>query len=456
MKNIWKPILNLLIVAAVSVGLLFGMNAVTSSQIEKQEAQAVRRDFAGIIDAEEFEAMKSDSADGIESAWRALDKDGKLVGYAVTAKGKGYGGDMTVHVGVSPDGARFLGLRVGDNKESEGYGSRVTEAVFYNQFNSLTAPAMVGGYTGIEGTGDNSGSSAPSTPSGGWKDGTYTAMRSDYDSAGYRAFVELTVKDGKITAVNWDAYKAVTKKEESKAGDYVMTENGPKWHEQAQTMEKALIKAQDPGKLVYSKDDGKTDAYAGVSVSVSEFVTLSAQALDKARNGGTAWKDGTWRADQAEFSQGYKYFVELTIKNGKITAVNWDANKEKGAVTKKQQSRAGDYVMTDNGPKWHEQAQTMEKALIETQDPGKLAYDRDTGKTDAYAGVSIAVNEIAELSAEALKQATGEKVAQTVVNTGEGSGAIDAVSGATISSKAVVRAANTAWMFVKNTLEGNG
>ena len=453
MKNIWKPILNLLIVAAVSVGLLFGMNAITSSQIEKQEAQAVRRDFAGILDAEKFEAMKTDGADGIQSAWRALDKDGNPAGYAVTAKVKGYGGDMTVHVGVSSDGARFLGLRVGDNKESAGYGSRVTEAAFYNQFNSLTAPAMVGGYTGIE---DADGdSSSPSAPSSGWKDGTYTAMRSGYDSAGYRAFVELTVKDGKITAVNWDAYKAVTKKEESKAGEYVMTENGPKWHEQAETMEKALIKTQDPGKLVYSKDDGKTDAYAGVSVSISEFVSLSSQALEKAKAGGTAWKDGTWRADQAEFNQGYQYFVELTIKNGKITAVNWDANKEKGTVTKKQQSKAGEYVMTENGPKWHEQAETMEKALIETQDPGKLSYDKDTGKTDAYAGVSIAVSEIAELSAQALKQAAGEAVAQTVVNTGEGSGAIDAVSGATVSSKAVVRAANTAWVFVNNTLKGN-
>ena len=57
---------------------------------------------------------------------------------------------------------------------------------------------------------------------------------------GYRHFVEITVAGGKITAVNWDAYKEdskLTKKQESKNGTYVMTETGKKWHEQAEILE---------------------------------------------------------------------------------------------------------------------------------------------------------------------------------------------------------------------------
>ena len=39
-------------------------------------------------------------------------------------------------------------------------------------------------------------------------------------------------------------------------------------------------------------------------------------------------KDGTYKAEETTYTQGYKYFLELTVKGGKITAVNWDAYKE--------------------------------------------------------------------------------------------------------------------------------
>lgn len=51
-------------------------------------------------------------------------------------------------------------------------------------------------------------------------------------------------------------------------------------------MENALLSVQDPAKLVYNEADGKTDAYAGVSVSVGEFVELAAQALAEAARSG--------------------------------------------------------------------------------------------------------------------------------------------------------------------------
>ena len=43
MNPIFKSLLNLLIVAAVSVGLLWGADALTRTVIEKQETEAVRR-----------------------------------------------------------------------------------------------------------------------------------------------------------------------------------------------------------------------------------------------------------------------------------------------------------------------------------------------------------------------------------------------------------------------------
>lgn len=40
-------------------------------------------------------------------------------------------------------------------------------------------------------------------------------------------------------------------------------------------MQDALIAAGDPAKIKYNPEDGKTDAYAGVSVDVSAFVQLA-------------------------------------------------------------------------------------------------------------------------------------------------------------------------------------
>ncbi|HIW72709.1 MAG TPA: FMN-binding protein [Firmicutes bacterium] len=452
MKQWLKPLLSLLAVTAISVALLFGMDAVTRTVIEKQEMQAVHKAFSGVISGDTWEAVDTAGESDIKAAYRVLDKDGSLLGYAVTVSVKGYGGEMQVHTALSPDASRFLGLRVGDNQETQGYGSRVTEEAFYSQFNSLAAPASLDGYTGLEnGTGSGGSSSAAAM-----QDGSYRAEQAEYVQ-GYQYFVEITVEGGRITAVNWDALKEGsdrTKKQESEAGEYVMTEDGPLWHEQAKTMEEALIDAQDPAALVYDADTGKTDAYTGVSVDVSEFVSLAGRAVQQAKAGSAAtalWKDGSYRAQQDGYDQGYQYFVEITVEGGRITAVNWDALKEGSDRTKKQESEAGEYVMTEDGPLWHEQAKTMEEALINAQDPAALVYDADTGKTDAYTGVSVDVSEFVSLASEALAsagaQGSGDESGGRVENAATGSGEVDGVTGATVSSKAVVKAANRAYEF---------
>ncbi len=314
MNPIFKSLLNLLIVAAVSVGLLWGADALTRTVIEKQETEAVRRAFSGMLDAERFVALDTGSGTAVREAYRAEDTDGRILGYAVTASVKGYGGPLEAHVALSSDGSRFLGLRIGSHQETEGYGSRVTEESFYRQFDSLAAPASVNGYTGIDEAGQ-------------------TAAR---------------------------------------------------------------------------------------------------------------LKDGSYRAEEETYDNGYRYFVELTVAEGRISAVNWDALKEGGDLTKKQESQNGTYVMTPDGPRWHEQAAAMEEALIASQDPAKLVYDQETGKTDAYAGVSVDVSAFVELSVSALQQAGAD------AGTMGGTGAVDAVSGATVSSKAVVKAANEAYRFVQS------
>ena len=450
-----KAVLNLLIVAAVSVALLFGMSAITDSVIADQEDEAARRAFEGLLSFDRLEAVQTGDAEGIRAAYRALDQSGNLTGYAVTVEVKGYGGELLVHAALKPDGLEFHGLRVGSHHETEGYGSRAAEESYTSRFAGLKAPLSLDGYTGIESTGTPPPSSS-SAPAAAMKDGTYHAEETSYNE-GYKYFLDMTVEGGKITAVNWDAYKEnsdSTKKKESREGRYTMTETGKKWHEQAEIMEKALIEAGDPEKIVFSPDNGKTDAYAGVSVDVSVFVQLARNAAAQARGETSAepaagYADGTYKAEEDAYEEGYKQFVEVTVQDGKITAVNWDAYKEDSDSTKKKESEEGRYTMTETGKKWHEQAEIMEKALIEAGDPDKIVFSPDDGKTDAYAGVSIDVSPFVKLASAALEQAHVTKTDTTPQENGD---AVDGVSGATVTSKAIVKAANLAYLFVQTLI----
>ena len=91
----------------------------------------------------------------------------------------------------------------------------------------------------------------------------------------------------------------------------------------------------------------------------------------------------------------------------------------------------------------------MEKALIEAGDPDKIVFSPDDGKTDAYAGVSIDVSPFVKLASAALEQAHVTKTDTTPQETGD---AVDGVSGATVTSKAIVKAANLAYLFVQTLI----
>ena len=284
MKQWVKSALKLLTAAVVSVALLFGMSRITDMVLSRQHQEEARTALDGRLSMEQLEELDTGESESVQRAYRARDAAGGVSGYAIQMQVRGYGGPMTVWVALTADGHRFLGLRVTEQQETENLGSRVTESAFADQFAGRAAPIYLDGYTGIDTAATSPEDSGAAEP---WKNGTYRAEKTGYDQ-GYRAFVEITVTDGRITAVNWDAEKQdsdLTKKQESENGTYIMTEDGLRWHEQAAVMEAALMQTQDPAKLIYDQDNGKTDAYAGVSLDISDFVRLSAQALEQAKNG---------------------------------------------------------------------------------------------------------------------------------------------------------------------------
>lgn len=130
--------------------------------------------------------------------------------------------------------------------------------------------------------------SAP-VPKGAYtKDGWYYASAASFDKSGWKDNVLITVANGSVVDALWNGISSDKKKksklQESMAGSYGMGKAAKQgeWHEQAARAEAALVKTQNPAAIAV-RSDGKTDAITGVTIGVSEFLTLADTALKAAR-----------------------------------------------------------------------------------------------------------------------------------------------------------------------------
>ena len=163
----------------------------------------------------------------------------------------------------------------------------------------------------------------------------------------------------------------------------------------------------------------------------------------------TELKDGVYMVKADAADQGYLSTLTLKVENGAVTSVVWDAANELGEY-KSYLSTVGEYKMTDNGPTWKEQADALAAYVIENQSTEGIAVD-ENGKTDTVAGVSISVEGFIDLAEKALKLAAsgeGAEAAEETAGTSSAGTEIDAVSGATFTSNAIVETINKAYEFI--------
>lgn len=111
-------------------------------------------------------------------------------------------------------------------------------------------------------------------------DGVYTASYDNFDSYGWKAQVEIEVKESKIANVKFDYVNkdgALKSKDEAyKAAMEPVAKISP---------EKAFNELQ--AALVTSQDAATVQAVAGATVSSNDFLALAAKALEAAATGAT-------------------------------------------------------------------------------------------------------------------------------------------------------------------------
>ena len=415
-KNM-RGIVALAVVTCLSFGVICGSKALSTptGQVSEQNVAVLQElDVTGV----EF----------VEKAIKTED------GYTVAVRTKGYGGDILLEVSFDEAAEKVTKVVVLEQTETDGVGSKITEAEFLSQFEGMVAPVYLAGMD----LGNTSGQAT-----GAFKDGTYVAKTQEADDNGFIEEVTMIVEKGAITSVVWDCVKEDGTKKSvlSENGQYVMTEDGLTWKEQAEALAAAVVASQGV-EGVQMNESYKTDAITGVSIYVGGFVGLVEQCLADATATPTL-QDGTYVAKTQEADDnGFIEEVTMVVEKGAITSVVWDCVKEDG-TKKSVLSENGQYVMTEDGLTWKEQAEALAAAVVASQGVEGVQMN-ESYKTDAITGVSIYVGGFVGLVEQCLADAAGT-VAQTVEGT-----QVDAISGATVSSKAVVTAINYAFEFLKS------
>ena len=134
-KEIIVPAVSLFLICVVVTALLALTNAVTAPKID---ALAVETQDASkkqvLSSADSFSEEKQVEKDGVSyTYYDGLTSDGSVMGYVFVTSAKGYGGDISVMVGVLGDGT-VAGVNILSINETAGLGMNAKNQSFLDQF----------------------------------------------------------------------------------------------------------------------------------------------------------------------------------------------------------------------------------------------------------------------------------------------------------------------------------
>ena len=139
-----KPVIALGVIAAIAAVALSGVYSLTKPTIDKNELQKKTEAYMevcpGTAEFETLQAAEDKIAAQGEKATPRVDEfyvgktaDGAVSGYAMSIKTKGFGGSMTMTLGLTPDG-KIQKIAFTELNETKGLGMKADEDDFKGQF----------------------------------------------------------------------------------------------------------------------------------------------------------------------------------------------------------------------------------------------------------------------------------------------------------------------------------
>ncbi|MBR6299296.1 MAG: RnfABCDGE type electron transport complex subunit G, partial [Clostridia bacterium] len=496
----WLVLTLIALVAALALGATYNGTKDRIATQEAEKAVAVRQEL--LPAAQDFALC--DAEEGAAEVWRGLNADGSAAGYVSTGTVTGFGGPVEVTVGTDAEGV-ITGVRVGgaNFQETAGLGAKSKEPAFYEQFTGKVYPvdlsknggeidaitaATITSSAVVRGVNDTLKAMSAAA---GFKINEPVTLVDELGNNHYATskkgfggdvYVELTVEDGTISGIiigddrfNETAGYGARAKEESFWGQYIgKSGTNLVLGQDIDAMSGATITSTAVNDavnmiLLYVNDPAAFAAQMAsmpeeIDVSIPEgAVTATASAkgltgkfdvtIGVDENGavnGIEIGDADSDADAAFLSQvsGNNAFLSQFIgTTGNVSAEGLDL------VTGATISSRG---VVDAVNKAYNQAMGIEEEPVATEAPSQEA-DGNTVKADGLTGkfpVTVNLNDDGTVASVVLGKTESDMdesflaklddafLAQFVGKTLPVAG-IDTVSGATISSKAVIAAVNS-------------
>lgn len=134
-KEIIVPAVSLFLICVVVTTLLALTNAVTAPKIDALAVETQEATKKQVLSsADSFSEEKQVEKDGVSyTYYDGLASDGSVMGYVFVTSAKGYGGDISVMVGVLGDGT-VAGVNILSINETAGLGMNAKNQSFLDQF----------------------------------------------------------------------------------------------------------------------------------------------------------------------------------------------------------------------------------------------------------------------------------------------------------------------------------
>lgn len=130
LKQIIKPTLCLFIICLLITLLLAATNNLTSQKIQ-QQAVKKQEDSCKLV-FENAQSFQEETYSDI-TYFKALDNDNNTLGYVLTTKSNGYGGEIKVMTGID-NNKNVTGIVILSQNETPGLGSNAEKESFRSQF----------------------------------------------------------------------------------------------------------------------------------------------------------------------------------------------------------------------------------------------------------------------------------------------------------------------------------
>lgn len=145
MRDLIKPTISLFVICLVvsaALGFTYAGTKGTIDERARLDAENARKEV--LADAEKFEkvgnidaiAKSKPELNLVQEVYKGLKGD-SVSGYVFAVSSKGYGGEIKITVGIDKAG-KITGVKIGENSETPGLGSKAAEEPFKSQLVNIT------------------------------------------------------------------------------------------------------------------------------------------------------------------------------------------------------------------------------------------------------------------------------------------------------------------------------